>query len=443
MLRRVGIPDPEHRVDHYPHQFSGGQKQRIVIAQALVLNPGLDHRRRADDRARRHGAGRDPRACCGRLPQEFGAAIVLITHNMGVVADLADRVAVMYDGEIVEQAHVADAVRLTSAPVHATAARRRPARRRRPAAGAGRSPDANLARASTPAARRSCEARGLAGRPTPGACARRVSPAVDGVDLRIGPGEVLGLVGESGSGKTTIGRAIAGLTPVTRRIAQGARRRDERGARAAVPARPQADRVRVPGPRPTSFNPLLTIAQCVAEPLVVHGVAASPHGPRARVDELLEAVQLPRALRRPVPARAVGRAAPARVARPCARARPRAAHRRRADLRARRVRAGARARPVRAAAVRARVRVPVHQPRPRRGGHARGPDRRAAPRRASSRRARATRCSARPSTRTRSGCSRRCPCPTRSSRPRVVRRGRRPAREEVRRPVTSRSRAAG
>ena len=61
ILGRVGIPDPEVRVDHYPHQFSGGQKQRVVIAMALVLDPGPHRRRRADDRARRHGAGRDPR----------------------------------------------------------------------------------------------------------------------------------------------------------------------------------------------------------------------------------------------------------------------------------------------------------------------------------------------------------------------------------------------
>src|SRR5215217_733739 len=103
VLRRVGIPDPEHRVDHYPHQFSGGQKQRIVIAQALVLDPGViiaDEPTTALDVT----VQAEILDLLRRCRDEFGAAIVLITHNMGVVADLADRVAVMYQGEVVEEA---------------------------------------------------------------------------------------------------------------------------------------------------------------------------------------------------------------------------------------------------------------------------------------------------------------------------------------------------
>src|SRR5205085_12370016 len=105
VLRRVGIPDPEHRVDHYPHQFSGGQKQRIVIAQALVLDPAViiaDEPTTALDVT----VQAEILDLLRRCRDEFGAAILLITHNMGVVADLADRVAVMYQGRIVEQADV-------------------------------------------------------------------------------------------------------------------------------------------------------------------------------------------------------------------------------------------------------------------------------------------------------------------------------------------------
>src|SRR6476661_4619932 len=105
VLRRVGIPDPETRVNHYPHQFSGGQKQRIVIAQALVLDPGViiaDEPTTALDVT----VQAEILDLLRRCRDEFGTAIVLITHNMGVVADLADRVAVMYQGEIVEEADV-------------------------------------------------------------------------------------------------------------------------------------------------------------------------------------------------------------------------------------------------------------------------------------------------------------------------------------------------
>jgi len=105
ILGRVGIPEPEKRVKYYPHQFSGGQKQRIVIAMALVLNPGLivaDEPTTALDVT----VQAEILDLLRRCRDEFGAAIVLITHNMGVVADLADRVAVMYQGKLVEQADV-------------------------------------------------------------------------------------------------------------------------------------------------------------------------------------------------------------------------------------------------------------------------------------------------------------------------------------------------
>lgn len=286
-LRQVGIPDPEHRVDHYPHQFSGGQKQRIVIAQALVLDPGLiiaDEPTTALDVT----VQAEILELLRRLPKELGTAVVLITHNMGVVADLADRVAVMYDGEIVEQADVETLFRApqheyTKALLDAVPRIGARARVTEPA------PADAVATSASPVV----EARGL--RITyPGRLRQPAFVAVDGVDLSIAPGEVLGLVGESGSGKTTIGRAIAGLTPVSGGSLQvlgvemhGVKERQFRPVRKRIgfvfqdPA--------------TSFNPLLTIAQCVAEPLVVHGVARDAAAARARVDELLEAVQLPRA----------------------------------------------------------------------------------------------------------------------------------------------------
>lgn len=289
VLRRVGIPDPETRVHHYPHQFSGGQKQRIVIAQALVLDPGVivaDEPTTALDVT----VQAEILDLLRRCRDEFGAAVVLITHNMGVVADLADRVAVMYEGKLVEQADVRT---LFASPQQEYTKQLLAAV---PRLGEG------LARARDRAAQRApgwdaktpvVEAKDLR-IVYPGRFRQPDFVAVDGVDLAIRPGEVVGLVGESGSGKTTIGRAIAGLTKVNGGSLQvlgvemnGVHERTFRPVRSRIgfvfqdPA--------------SSFNPLLTIAECVAEPLVVHKRAANAHEARGRVDELLEAVQLPKA----------------------------------------------------------------------------------------------------------------------------------------------------
>jgi peptide/nickel transport system ATP-binding protein len=288
VLRRVGIPDPETRVDHYPHQFSGGQKQRIVIAQALVLDPGViiaDEPTTALDVT----VQAEILDLLRRLRDEFGTAIVLITHNMGVVADLADRVAVMYQGEIVEQADVRT---LFSAPQDPYTQQLLAAV---PRLGQG------VARTRERAARRQgnwteatpvVEARDLR-IVYPGRLRRPDFTAVDGVSFAIRPGEVLGLVGESGSGKTTIGRAIAGLTTVTdgSLTVLGT----EMNGMKERAFRPVRERIGFVFQDPaSSFNPLLTIAEAVAEPLVVHKRAKDARAARGRVDELLEAVQLPR-----------------------------------------------------------------------------------------------------------------------------------------------------
>jgi peptide/nickel transport system ATP-binding protein len=286
ILRKVGIPDPETRVDYYPHQFSGGQKQRVVIAMALVLEPGLivaDEPTTALDVT----VQAEILDLLRRVRDEFGTAILLITHNMGVVADLADRVVVMYQGDVVEEATAVELFArpqnpytqklLASVPRLGTGAARAAAR----AAERG----APLAEPVVVADKLVIE--------YPGRLGQRGFRAVDGVSFSISPGEVLGLVGESGSGKTTIGRAIGGLTKITGGSLQvlghemlGIRERAFKPVRSDIgfvfqdPA--------------SSFNPLLTIAQAVAEPLIVHKRAGDAADARRRVDELLEAVQLPK-----------------------------------------------------------------------------------------------------------------------------------------------------
>jgi len=288
ILGKVGIPDPQTRVNYYPHQFSGGQKQRVVIAMALVLDPGLivaDEPTTALDVTVQAEILDLLRQC----RDEFGTAIVLITHNMGLVADLADRVAVMFEGKVVEEAGARE---LFSAPQHEYTKKLLGAV---PHVGQG------IVRAQERAAAR--EPSWLLEAPVvvaeklkikyPGRLGKPGFTAVDGVSFVIRPGEVLGLVGESGSGKTTIGRAIAGLTRVT----DGSLTvlgHEMRGFKERRFKPLRSDIGFVFQDPASSFNPLLTIAECVAEPLVVHGRADNPQAARQRVNELLEAVQLPR-----------------------------------------------------------------------------------------------------------------------------------------------------
>jgi peptide/nickel transport system ATP-binding protein len=288
VLRRVGIPDPEHRVDHYPHQFSGGQKQRIVIAQALVLDPGViiaDEPTTALDVT----VQAEILDLLRRCRDEFGTAIVLITHNMGVVADLADRVAVMYQGRIVEEADVRTLFSAPQDPYTQQLLAAVP----RLGQGTARTQERAAARPegwqTAPPVVTATDLRIV----YPGRLRQPDFVAVDGVSFSIRPGEVLGLVGESGSGKTTIGRAIAGLTRVSGGSLQvlGA----EMNGLKERSFRPVRERIGFVFQDPaSSFNPLLTIAEAVAEPLVVHKRAENPRAARARVDELLEAVQLPK-----------------------------------------------------------------------------------------------------------------------------------------------------
>ncbi|QXQ11519.1 ABC transporter ATP-binding protein [Paeniglutamicibacter sp. Y32M11] len=284
VLRKVGIPEPEVRVNYYPHQFSGGQKQRVIIAAALALNPSLivaDEPTTALDVTVQAEILELLRA----VRDDFKTGIVLITHNMGVVADLADRVVVMYQGKIVESA---PSVELFANPRedYTKALLAAVPHLGRHSASAGMSERSGQDREVL------VEAKDLS-IVYPGRLGSPAFRAVDEVSLKICAGEVYGLVGESGSGKTTIGRAIAGLN----KISSGSLKvlgyemldykersfkklRQDIGFVFQDPA--------------ASFNPQLSIGECVAEPLLVHR-GFDPRAARTRVNELLEAVQLPAA----------------------------------------------------------------------------------------------------------------------------------------------------
>lgn len=291
ILNKVGIPDAETRVDYYPHQFSGGQKQRIVIAMALVLNPGLilaDEPTTALDVT----VQAEILDLLRLARDEFDASVLIITHNMGVIADIADQVVVMYRGHVVEQGTVEQ---VFYDPKDDYTKRLLGAVPRVGQKLVVRDPDGRVIERKSdwreqPVA---VEAKGLT-ITYPGHLMQPDFKAVDGVDFTIHRSEVLGLVGESGSGKSTTGRAIAGLQKVSGGSLNvlgvemnGVRERDFKPKRADIGFVFQD-----PG---SSFNPLMTIAENVAEPLIVHRKYGSMAEARDYVGDLLEMVQLPRA----------------------------------------------------------------------------------------------------------------------------------------------------
>lgn len=286
-LSAVGIPDAANRIDRYPHEFSGGQKQRIIIAMALSMGAGLivaDEPTTALDvtvQAEILQLLRDVR-------DQFGTSIILITHNMGVVADLADSVLVMYRGKVVERA---PATQLFTEPAHPYTQQLLAAVPRIGVHSASR--DLTEEERSRLAAAEPVVVADRLEITYPGRLGAPAFRAVRGVTFTIHAGEVLGLVGESGSGKTTIGRAIAGLEAVTGGsltvFGHEMRGFSERRFR---PLRRQIGFV-FQDPA-TSFDPHLTIGECIEEPLVVHTPDVRSAERRTRVAAMLEAVELPR-----------------------------------------------------------------------------------------------------------------------------------------------------
>lgn len=287
-LESVGIPDPAERIDRYPHEFSGGQKQRIMIAMALALGAELivaDEPTTALDvtvQAEILELLRDVR-------DRFGTSVILITHNMGVVADLADSVAVMYRGSIIERAGVQELFANPRQEYTQKLLAAVPHLGRRSAWTALSTQQQQEIEDAAPVV----VAKDLVIE-YPGRLGRAPFRAVKGVDFSIRAGEVYGLVGESGSGKTTIGRTIAGLERATGGSLQvlghqmnGVREKDFKPVRRRIgfvfqdPA--------------TSFNPHLTIEECIAEPLVVHEPGQTTTQRSQQVRSLLESVELPAA----------------------------------------------------------------------------------------------------------------------------------------------------
>lgn len=292
LLTMVELPDPEKSFDKYPHQLSGGQRQRAMIAMAISCDPILliaDEPTTALDVT----VQAEILDLLRNLRTRLNSAILLITHDLGVVADLADHIIVMKDGRIVERGSSADIFanpkepytqQLLAAVPHLGTTSVEVSERPAEAAAAKVEPVLSLKNVAIEYPKRG-----------------RVPAfrAVEDVTLEIYPGEVVGLVGESGSGKTTIGRASVGLLP----IAEGSL--SVYGQDMASATRKELRDIRRhtgivfqdPG---SSLNPRFPIGQSIGEPILLAGEAKGKDLDR-RVEQLLDEVELPRSFRNRYP----------------------------------------------------------------------------------------------------------------------------------------------
>ena len=295
-LQSVRISQPERRLTQYPHELSGGMRQRVMIAMALALRPDVlicDEPTTALDVT----VQREVLDLLRDLQRETGTALILITHDMGVVAEMATRVIVMRHGRAVEDGPVgpifaapqAQYTRdlLAAVPRMGDGSGAAPFAVAHPIASAGAPPvavAAPVARLSDLQVRFDIRG-GLMQRVT-----HRVH-AVEHVSLDILPGETFALVGESGCGKSTIAKAMVGLVPHQGQIEVAGK---PLSTLTAEGRRAICRDVQMVFQDPmAALDPRMRVGDLVAEPLVIHGIG-TPDDRRARTADLFEKVGLPR-----------------------------------------------------------------------------------------------------------------------------------------------------
>ncbi|MEX6508791.1 ABC transporter ATP-binding protein [Jiella sp. M17.18] len=283
LLAQVGIRNPEERLGAYPHQLSGGQRQRVMIAMALANEPDLliaDEPTTALDVT----VQAQILELLKTLQAAHGMAMLFITHDLGIVRRIADRVCVMYRGKIVEEGATA---RIFADPQHAYT------RHLLAAEPKGRPPAANT---NAPVV---VEAKDLkVWFPIKTGFFRKTTgyvKAVDGIDLTVRAGQTVGVVGESGSGKTTLGLALCRMISSKGEIAFDGARIDDRSFKKMRPLR---DRMQIVFQDPYgSLSPRMPIADIVAEGLTIHERGLSAAERDARVVAALNEVGLDPAAR--------------------------------------------------------------------------------------------------------------------------------------------------
>ena len=286
LLTLVEIPNPEKSIDKYPHQLSGGQRQRAMIAQSLACDPALliaDEPTTALDVT----VQAEIIDLMRNLKDKLNSAVLLITHDMGVVADLADRILVMKDGFTVEQGTADQIFNSPQHPYTQSLLASVPKLGSVPAR--ARVAEGNQAVLSLRDVTIEYPKRGRVPAFT----------AAQGISLDIYPGEILGLVGESGSGKTTIGRAAIGLLPIKQGTITVAGNDISKASLKDLQKIRKHTGIVFQDPA-SSLNPRLPIGESIGEPLFLAKIAKGDELDKM-VEELLDKVELPRSYRNRYP----------------------------------------------------------------------------------------------------------------------------------------------
>ena len=289
LITLVDIPDPEVSINKYPHQLSGGQRQRAMIAQALACDPALlvaDEPTTALDVT----VQAEILDLMRGLKDKLNSAILLITHDMGVVADMADEILVMKDGITVEKG---SADQIFNKPQHPYTQQLLGAV---PMLGSTKKRDLPYREDAKPAPVLKLTDVTIE---YPKRGRQPAFTAVKNFSLEIYPGEIVGLVGESGSGKTTVGRASIGLLPVKEGSIQVV------GNEIAGADQKQLFAIRrhtgiVFQDPASSLNPRLPIGESIGEPLLLAKILKGADLAH-KVEELLDQVELPRSYRNRYP----------------------------------------------------------------------------------------------------------------------------------------------
>ncbi len=319
LFEKVKLPNPATIIDRYPHQLSGGQKQRVMIAMAMSCNPSLliaDEPTTALDVT----VQKTILELVKELQTQTGMSVILITHDLGLVADIADKVLVMYKGEIVEQGSTTDVL---NNPKHAYTMALMACHPSEHPRGARlpvvedfiqtnidefKAPKTAAVKKSMPASRIALNEQDKPGETAtvlsvenlsviyPGKKSlfgknRQPFKAVDEVNFAVSKGETLGLVGESGCGKTTLGKAILKLIkPTSGKIVLNGVDLAELDKKEMQPLRKDLQII-FQDPY-GSLNPRLTIGAAIQEPMKVHGLLNSNSERKEKVIALLEKVDL-------------------------------------------------------------------------------------------------------------------------------------------------------